>query len=89
MQIVGTNHLARIIDIEFKIRHDGQLIPQHFIGVIIVATVRKEVVHNADNSGGATISLLAVGNRHTVVNHLLYVPPEFGQNEFLALCIIF
>ena len=77
-KIVFLDNLERVVDVEFKVGHDSQLIPQFTLVVLLLAQFREHAVHHPDYSLGASLSFGSVLEREGIVDHSLDASSVFG-----------
>ena len=75
------------IDIELKIRHNKEMIPQ-LVGVVgRIAQQGKEVTHHGNHGTRLAVTLVAIFDQQERIDHLVDVAPVLGQVQ-LASCVI-
>ena len=80
--------LVRKVDIEFKVTHYYQMVPQLAAVFVRISLIRKECLHGCYNAVSAGRALLTVFNGETVVDHLLYISAVLGEHKpFEMICI--
>ena len=86
-QVVGLDHILRIVYVELEVRHNGQVVP-YLVGVFREFQLWEELFHRAYDGFGAKIAFLPVLDGQTMVDHLLEVPAIFGHREPFQPCVI-
>lgn len=84
-QVLALHNGIGIVYIELEIGHDGEMVPQLVLEVVDIAQVREQVAHDIYDGIGTTGTLLPVGNREAVIDHLLHIAPILGQDKFFEL----
>ena len=74
----GLRHIERIIDVELKVAHDGQMVPQLMFQVNGIIALWEENAHCGDDRFGASLPFFFSRQRQGVVYHLLYFASIFG-----------
>ena len=76
------------VNIEFIVRDESQVIPQHALEIGGAFLLRKDAAHNLNNGLGTLLPFLAIGNSEGIVYHFLYVASVFGQSELRSCSIV-
>ena len=82
------SYIVRIVDIQLESAHDGKMIPELTVFLCLRHSLWEHTFHDTDDGLSATLALIAVGERQTVIHHLLDFAAIFWQHEFLPLCIV-
>ena len=86
--LLGILHIIRVINVELKTAHDGEMVPKLLLMVLHAPIFREHTVHDSDDGFSTMLALVAVFQLHTVVYHLLNLASILWHNEFLSLRII-
>lgn len=82
------DYLVWVVDVEFEVGHDGQVVPKDVLEVVDVPEVGEKVAHRIDDGVGAASPFVPVLYSHAVVYHVLDVPAVFGKLEPLQLRVV-
>ena len=78
----------RPVDVEFEIGNDRKVIPQFLLIIDAIVTLRGHTGHHLDDGFGTPLAFLLVGQGNGIINHLLYLAPILGHDQFLSLRIV-
>ena len=87
-QIVFADNLVRVIDVQLKTGHNGQMIPKFMLEIGHVTQMREHIAHDIYNRVGTTLTFRTVLYSQRIVNHILYAAPVFGKRHSFLLGII-
>ena len=85
---LGLGHIEGIVDVELEVTHDGKKVPKLLLLVGSLPVLWRHAPHNGYNGFGTALALCLGFQSDGIVDHILYLTPIFGQNEFLALGVI-
>ena len=83
IEIGGIDHFGRIVDVEFKIAHDGKVVTEFLLIIFFFTQFRKQFAHTIDYRICATGAFVPIFNRQTMFDHLMDISPVFGQLQML------
>ena len=86
--LLGILYIIRVINVELKTAHDGEMVPKLLFMVLHAPIFREHAVHDDDDGFSTMLALVAVFQLHTIVHHLLNLASILWHNEFLSLRII-
>ena len=64
------------------------MIPELTVFLCLRHPLREHTFHDTDDGFSTMLALIAVGERQTVIHHLLDFATIFWKHEFLSLCIV-
>ena len=88
VQVVRTDNLIGVVDVQLEVRHDGEVVPQLVLEVGDFAQLGEHASHDVDDGVGTALTFCTVFDGQRMVDHVLHAPSVLRKRHFLTLGVI-